>query len=163
MRWYNNTDEVQPIQPIGFGSGLAQPTSSPSILPTSASQSVQPSQSSRGLNKDSLNQILTTGAVVAGTISSQREASGAAAKRKARIEACGRKGLGYLLSRRKKEEYRKCIEAANAASYSDSSNKSNAPSPAPPAAEQKSNTNIIIGVGIVIALGATAYFFMRKK
>jgi hypothetical protein len=158
MRWYNNTDEVQPIQPRGFGSGLPLATSRPSLAAPSTPLAT-PQSAGRSFNVDSLTQILTTGAVVAGTIGGQRAASGAAAQRQARIEACGRKGLGYLFSRRKKEEYRRCVEAANAASYGGGADKSYSPPPPP----QKSNTMLFIGIGAVVVIGAAAYFFMRKK
>lgn len=157
MRWYNNTDEVQPIQPRGFGSGLPLPTSAPSLAPPSTP--VAPPKAGRSFDVDSLTSILTTGAVVAGTIGGQRAASGAAAQRQARIEACGRKGLGYLFSRRKKEEYRRCVAEANAASYGGGSDKSYTPPPPP----QKSNTMLFVGIGAVVVIGAVAYFVMRKK
>ena len=160
MRWYNNTDEVQPIQPRGFGSGLPLQTGAPSLVTPSAPALSTPKGAGRSFDVDSLTQILTTGAVVAGTIGGQRAASGAAAQRQARIEACGRKGLGYLFSRRKKEEYRKCVEAANAASYGGGSDKSYMPPPPP---EKKSNTMLFIGIGAVVVLAGVAYFVMRKK
>jgi LPXTG-motif cell wall-anchored protein len=119
-----------------------------------------PDKKSNTFNVDSLTQILTTGVSVAGTIGRQRAVSGAAAQRQARIEACGRKGLGYLFSRRKKEEYRRCIEAANSAQYGGGSEKSYSP---PPPTSQKSNTIIFIAIGAVLVIGGAAYFFMRKK
>lgn len=152
MRWYNNDG----IQSRGLGSNPLG-TSTPS-LQTRTTNVNQSQSSSEGVNLDALTQLLTTGAKVAGTIGAQREASGAASQRQARIEACGRKGLGYLFSRKKSDEYKKCVAAANSGSYS-GSNQSYT-SPPPPA--QKSKTILFVGISIVV-IGAAAYFIMRKK
>lgn len=157
MRWYNNTDEIQPIQPREFG-GFQ--TSRPSLVTPSAPALAAPKEKRFNIDTDSLTSILTTGAMVAGTIGGQRAASGAAAQRQARVAACGRKGVGFFLSRRKREEYRRCVEAANAASYGGGSDKSMMPPPPPP---QKSNTLLFVGIGAVVVLGTVAYFVMRKK
>jgi hypothetical protein len=106
----------------------------------------------------SLTDILTTGIKVSGTVKAQRGASGKSAERQARIEACGRKGLGYFFSRKKKQEYNKCVDEANRASYSDTNTGSNMPPPPPP----RSNTLLFVGIGVVVIAGI-AYFIMRKK
>lgn len=152
MRWYNNDG----IQSRGLGSNPLG-TSTPS-LQTPTTNVNQSQGSSEGINLDALTQLLTTGAKVAGTIGAQRAASGAAAQRQARIEACGRKGLGYLFSRRKRDEYQKCIDSANSMPIGGSTNIT--PPPPPP---QRSNTMLFVGIGAVVVIGAVAYFVMRKK
>jgi hypothetical protein len=104
----------------------------------------------------SLTDILTTGIKVSGTVKAQRGASGKSAERQARIEACGRKGLGYFFSRKKKQEYNKCVDEANRTPYSDTNTGSNMPPP------PRSNTLLFVGIGVVVIAGI-AYFVMRKK
>lgn len=160
MRWYNsNGEEISPIQSKGASGGLTLPTSQPNLAPSSGGVSSAPS-SGGGFNLDSLTQILTTGAKVAGTVQQQRQQSGAAADRKARIEACGRKGLGYLFSRKKKAEYERCVQEAMASS---SGSKSNVPS-TPPPPQSGSNTMLYVGIALaVVVLGGAVYFIKKSK
>jgi cobalamin biosynthesis Mg chelatase CobN len=153
MRWYNNTDE---IAPKGFGSGIK--TSTPNIAPSNAALGQGSQSQGSNFDLDSLTKILTTGVQVSGTVKAQRGASGKSAERQARIEACGRKGLGYFFSRTKKQAYNKCVDEANRASYSDTNQGSNMPPPPPP----RSNTLLFVGIGVVVIAGI-AYFVMRKK
>ena len=157
MRWYNVNEEdkiqskgIAPIKSIGLQTSQSGLASSKAAL-GEGSQS-QDSNFDWG----SLTDILTTGIKVSGTVKAQRAASGRSAERQARIEACGRKGLGYFFSRKKKDEYRKCVESANTAPIS-GSNQTIVPPP------PKSNTMLFVGLGAVVVIGAIAYFVIRKK
>ena len=99
---------------------------------------------------------------MAGTVAVQRARSGRAAERQARIAACGRRGLGFLVSRRKREEYRRCVERAKAATSEPQMSSVNK-SYSAPSASPRSNTMLIVGIGAVVIIGAVAYFVMRKK
>ena len=138
------------IKPIGLDtkqSGIVQST--PTLGQGSQSQD-------SNFDWGSLTDILTTGIKVSSTVKAQRAASGRSAERQARIEACGRKGLGYFFSRKKKDEYRKCVESAN--KMPDSGSNQIIISPPP-----KSNTMLFVGLGAVVVIGAIAYFVIRKK
>lgn len=152
MRWYNNTDEIQPMQSKGLDLTPPSLINQPPLMVQQAQ-----SQPTKSGGAGALNALLQIGGQVAGTIASQRQASGKAAERQARIAACGRKGLGYLFSKRRKEEYKRCVEQASAYSPSDKSY-----SPPPPPSE-KSNLAFIIVAGVLVIGGISAYFIMKKK
>lgn len=159
MKWYNNTGETQPIQPRGLGGSSSAPTLAP--IQSTLTQN-QPSTNTSRWNVDALTNLLTVGTQVAGTVAVQRARSGRAAERQARIAACGRRGLGFLVSRRKREEYRRCVERAKAATSEPQMSSVNK-SYSAPSASPRSNTMLIVGIGAVVIIGAVAYFVMRKK
>jgi len=66
-------------------------------------------QNKMPIDPNSLDLLLKTGVQVAGGVAQQRAASGKSAARQERIAACGRKPL---FGKKRKEEYRKCVEQA---------------------------------------------------
>ena len=160
MRWYNtNGDEIGPIQSRGASGGLTLPTSQPT-LSTSPTGLPSTESGNKKFDIDSLTSILTTGAKVVGTVQQQRQQSGAAAERRARIEACGRKGVGYIFSRRKRNEYQKCVEQAMS---SGAQPKSNMPNITPPPEKPKTLLYVGIGIGIIALVGGIFYVIKKKK
>lgn len=144
--WYNQTEEVPPV-----GSGVLLPEYNPSMGGTAPAATTPPA--STGFNADLFQSILTSGLAVTGAVAANRRASGASSSRQQRIAACGRKPL---FGRARKEEYEKCV--ANAQRGADLSTQMYVP-PAPPA---RNNTLLFVGLGVV-AVGAAAFFILRKK
>ena len=156
MGWYNE------IGPIESKSGTLQ---TPNIdlaksggLPTPAPQA----PSGGGLDADTITQLLKTGTQIAGTVTQQRQASGKSAERQARIEACGRKGLGYLFSRRKRADYQKCVDDVNKSYKGGSGTKSNVPSAT--TEEPQSNTMLYVGILVaVLAISGVGYYVTQRN
>jgi hypothetical protein len=93
-----------------------QTASTASTASTTASASTTTASTASGVDKnassglDSILNLATQGAQLAGTIKYQRQQSGASASRQARIAQCGRRPL---IGRAKKEAYQKCLDNAN--------------------------------------------------
>lgn len=114
MRSYNpfgntyqiNTNPTQTASNTASTGSTASTTASTTATTASVQNEVK--NESSGLN--SLLNLATQGAQLAGTIKNQRQQSGASANRQARIAQCGRKPL---FGRAKKEAYQKCLDDAN--------------------------------------------------
>lgn len=123
------------------------------------------------LSKENIDNILTVGKVVGGTIQAQRQASGAAAARQARIEACGRKPIIAVTKKQKqkKADYDKCVQRAQQGGEgSEKSTSPLAPPPLAPPPTQGDGTGgdamkryIMIGVGVIL-VGAVGFFLFKK-
>lgn len=115
----------------------------------------------KGLDPKTIDTILQTGLQVGGTIAAQRQASGKAAARRARIEACGRKPL---FNRRKRADYDKCVAAASQEGAGQT--RSTAPNvPLPPSGEGQGNnkTMMYVGIGLgVLVVGALGFYLFKK-
>jgi LPXTG-motif cell wall-anchored protein len=143
------------IQPIGAptlptatsGGLMPATTTLPAAAPTGADKSFP------------LDALLNTGIQVAAQIGAVRQASGAAASRRERIAACGRKPL---LGRKKKEAYRKCVADLNASRAGGGGG--NRSFDMPPQAPQQSNTMtyVLIGLGVLLVGGVTIFLLRRK-
>lgn len=126
--------------------------------PASAQMGADKNASS-GLN--SLLNLASQGAQIAGSIRYQRQQSGASARRQSLIAQCGRRPL---FGRERKEEYRKCKADYEASLLT--------PVGSQVISQDDVNKNIggqggsmrfvLIGVG-VLAIGAIAYLALRKK
>lgn len=111
-----------------------------------------------GIDPKSLDALLQTGVVVGGTVARQRQASGRSAERQARIAVCGRKPL---FGKKKKEEYRKCVER-NQGQQSVATRSSDFPSSAP-SDDNGNKTMTYVGVGLgVVLLGVVGFILYRK-
>jgi hypothetical protein len=127
--------------------------STTSTASTSSTQNAVNNEAS-GLN--SILNLASQGAQIAGSIKYQRQQSGASANRQARIAQCGRQPL---FGKAKKEAYRKCIADAN--------------KPLPNILENVDNENKNLGGGssmkfvwiglAVVALGGIAYILYKKS
>jgi hypothetical protein len=126
--------------------------------PISAQMGTDKNQTS-GLN--SILNLASQGAQIAGSIKYQREQSGASARRQSLIAQCGR---APLFGRERKEEYRKC--------KADYQTSLLTPVGGQVGGQGDINKNIggqggsmrfiLIGVG-VLAIGTIAYLALRKK
>jgi hypothetical protein len=120
-----------------------------------ATAAEQAKKKSMGVSPESLDALLNTGLQATATIVGQRAASGKSASRQARIAACGRKPL---FGKKKKEEYRKCLEQAQGGADIRSNDF-----PPPISDEGGNNTMMYVGIGLgVIVLGVVGFFLYRK-
>ncbi|NBX73333.1 MAG: hypothetical protein EBQ89_03440 [Alphaproteobacteria bacterium] len=104
-----------------------------------------------------LDTLLRTGVQATSTIAGQRAASGKSALRQERIASCGRKPL---FGRKKKEEYRKCVEEAGIGMTK--STPSDLMPPSLPEEEGSGNMKFVyIGLGI-LALGVISFIVYKK-
>lgn len=106
----------------------------------------------------------SAGKDIIGAIAQQRQQSGAAAARQARIAACGRKPLLGITKKQKKrkQEYAKCAE--NAIREANAANRSvNIPPDGGGGEEEGSNTMMYVGIGLgIIVLGVVGFVLIRK-
>jgi hypothetical protein len=130
-----------------------------SIATTALPASTTSTQNAVNNEASGLNSILnlaSQGAQIVGSINYQRQQSGAAADRQARIAQCGRRPI---FGKAKKEAYRKCIADAN--------------KPLPTIVSDVDNENknlgggssmkfVYIGLGVLV-LGGIAYLALKKK
>jgi hypothetical protein len=148
------------VTPIGTGSGTST-ASTESIASTAstASTSTQNAINNEASGLNSLLNLASQGAQVAGAIKYQRQQSGASARRQSLIAQCGR---APLIGRQRKEEYRKCKADYEASllrtqtqNLDENKNLLND--------ESGSSMKFVwIGLG-VIALGGIAYLALKKK
>ena len=110
-----------------------------------------------GLN--SLLNLASQGAQIAGSIKYQREQSGASARRQSLIAQCGR---APLIGRQRKEEYRKCKANYEASLLAPVGGQGGGDVNKNIGGQGGSMRFILIGVG-VLAIGAIAYLALRKK
>jgi len=106
--------------------------------------------------------VLQLGTEVIGAIGQQRQASGKAAARQARLAACGRKPLLGITKKQKKrkEEYAKCAQQAIADVQA---GERSADVPPPPSDEGGSNTMLYVGIGLgVVVLGVVGFILYKK-
>lgn len=131
---------------------MSEVANTPAPAPTAA----------KGIDPKSLDAILNTGLVVGGTIARQRQQSGRAAARQARIAACGRKPL---IGKKKKAAYNKCVADAQAGA-----NIPNTPLTPPDfrsggggeeGGDNKTLMYVGIGLGVVV-LGVVGYILYKK-
>jgi LPXTG-motif cell wall-anchored protein len=116
----------------------------------------QAKKKSMGVSPEALDALLNTGLQATSTIVGQRAATGKSASRQARIAACGRKPL---FGKKKKEEYRKCLEQAQGGADT----RSNDFPPPSTSDEGGNNTMMYVGIGLgVIVLGVVGFFLYRK-
>lgn len=138
---------------VSPSASIASTASTSTIASTASTASTASAQSG---SLDSILGTLLQGAQVVGAIKYQREQSGAAADRQARIAQCGKRPI---FGKSKKEAYQKCIADAN--------------KPLPNILENVDNENknlgggssmkfVYIGLG-VLALGGIAYLALKKK
>lgn len=144
MKWFYNTGDD-----TGVGSGVLLPEFQTPTTPTVVTPAPT-STSGSGISADSLTQLLTTGLQITGSIRQQRQASGAAANRQARIAACGRRPL---FGKARKEVYDECLkQAMGGVTYIPSSST-------PP---RRNNTMLFVGLGVV-ALGVVGYIIYKRN
>jgi cobalamin biosynthesis Mg chelatase CobN len=152
------------VDPIGT-SGLPQQQGglAPSkVTVPPAEQKNESSGLSKLLGGTDWAAIFTTGVQVAGGVTAQRQASGKSQFRKDRIAACGRKGLGVLLSKKKRKAYNDCVAKAEADALvfeqqaAAAANKSTSEAP-------KSNfVPILIGVTVLTAVVGVVWYIAKK-
>ena len=144
MKWFYETGDDS-----GAGSGVLLPEFQTPTTPTVVTPPATPTSGS-SISTDTLTQLLQTGLQIGASVKQQRQASGAAATRQARIAACGRKPL---FGKARKEAYNKCVEQAmGGGTYipsSETPSKSN-------------NTMLFVGLGVV-ALGVVGYIIYRRN
>jgi hypothetical protein len=121
-----------------------------------ATEAEQAKKKNMGLSPEAFDTLLNTGLQATSTVVSQRAASGRSASRQARIAACGRKPL---FGKKKKEEYRKCLEQAQGGVDTRSGDF-----PPPPSSNGGgNNTMMYVGIGLgVIVLGVVGFVLYRK-
>ena len=145
MRWFNQTGDDS-----GVGSGVLLPEfQTPTTTPAAPTTS---SPSGGGANLDTLTQLLQTGVDIGKQVREQRQASGAAASRQARLAACGRRPL---FPGAKRDAYDKCVAQAMGGSGGYTP-------PPPPSSSSKSNTMLYVGLGVV-ALGIVGFIIYRRN
>ena len=106
-----------------------------------------------------IDELLTAGLVVGGTVARQRQQSGASANRQARIAACGRKPL---FGKKKKAAYNQCLAIAQGGSMP------NSPMTPPDfrsgegdGGDNKTMQYVGIGLGVVV-LGVVGFILYKK-
>jgi len=121
-----------------------------------ATEAEQAKKKNMGLSPEAFDTLLNTGLQATATVVGQRAASGRSASRQARIAACGRKPL---FGKKKKEEYRKCLEQAQGGVDTRSGDF-----PPPPSSNGGgNNTMMYVGIGLgVIVLGVVGFVLYRK-
>jgi hypothetical protein len=124
----------------------------PSTSAVAAQAAANPTAADKSFPLDAL---LQTGVQLAATVGGIRAQTGATASRQQRIAACGRRPL---LSRRKKEEYRKCIEQAQGGGF----DNRNVFVPPPEAPRSNTTTIVLVSLGI-LAIGGLTIFLLRRK
>jgi hypothetical protein len=121
-----------------------------------ATEAEQAKKKNMALSPEAFDTLLNTGLQATATVVGQRAASGRSASRQARIAACGRKPL---FGKKKKEEYRKCLEQAQGGVDTRSGDF-----PPPPSSNGGgNNTMMYVGIGLgVIVLGVVGFVLYRK-
>jgi len=105
-----------------------------------------------------LDQVLQLGLQVGGAVTKQRQQSGAAAERQARIAACGRKPL---FGKKKKAEYNKCVAEAQGGGQQRGADIPVGNSSGGDGEDNKTMLYVGIGLGVVV-LGVVGFILYKK-
>jgi hypothetical protein len=136
------------------------PPATSGVTATQSPASAQFADKNQTSGLNSLLNLASQGAQIAGSIKYQRQQSGASARRQSLIAQCGR---APLIGRQRKEDYRKCkadyeaslITPVGGGGQGGDTNKNIG-------GQGGSMRFVLIGVG-VLAIGAIAYLALRKK